>query len=64
MPLPRLPPELGRPVTTRTFSLEELVARSWGSEFRAPDHGIYTFNNGARRFDSTDQYTTGIYRRP
>lgn len=56
-----LDPKLGKQVTTRTFSLEELVSRAWGSEFRAPDHGIYVFNNGARRFDSTDQYTTGIY---
>lgn len=61
--MPRVPPQLGYPVTTRTYSLEELVIREWGSEFRAPDHGIYTFNSGLRKFDSTDQYTTGIYNR-
>lgn len=57
-------PKLGYQVSTRTWSLEELVARAWGSEFRAPDHGIYVFGNGVRKFDSTDQYNTGIYRRP
>lgn len=61
---PRLPASLGLPVTTRTFSLLEMVSRAWGSEYSAPDHGIYQFNNGARRFDSTDLGTTGIYRRP
>lgn len=62
MPLPPLNPDLGNQVTTRQFSLLEMVERSWGSEFRAPDHGIYEFSNG-RRFDSTDMGTTGIYRR-
>jgi len=61
MPLPPLNPALGRQVTSRDFSLLEMVERSWGSEFRAPDHGIYEFSNG-RRFDSTDMGTTGIYR--
>lgn len=56
-----IPPKLGYPVTTRTFSLLEMVARAWGSEFRAPDHGIYEFSNG-RKFDSTNMGTTGIYR--
>jgi hypothetical protein len=63
MPQP-LPPSLGRQVTTRTFSLSEMVSREWGSSFKAPDHGIYVFGNGVRRFDSTDIGTTGIYRRP
>ena len=49
-------------VTTRAFSLEELVSREWGASFRAPDHRIYVFSNG-RGFDSTDMGTTGIYRR-
>ena len=56
-------PFLGFPVSTRQFSLLEMVERSWGSEFRAPDHGIYQFSNG-RRFDSTDMGSTGIYRQP
>jgi hypothetical protein len=63
MPLPPLSPDLGAPVSSRQFSLLEMVERSWGSEFRAPDHGIYQFSNG-RRFDSTDMGTTGIYQRP
>lgn len=49
-------------VTTRAFSLEELVSREWGASFRAPDHRIYVFSNG-RAFDSTDMGTTGIYSR-
>ena len=40
-----------------------MVERAWGSEFAAPDHGIYQMSNG-RRFDSTDMGTTGIYRPP
>ena len=62
-PLPPLNPALGRQVTSRQFSLLEMVERAWGSEFSAPDHGVYQFSNG-RRFDSTDMGTTGIYRRP
>lgn len=50
----------GTKVTTRAFSLEEMVSREWGSSFRAPDHRIYEFTNG-RGFDSTDMGTTGIY---
>lgn len=60
---PKIPQSLGAPVTTRNFSLNEMVRRAWGSEFAAPDHGAYEFSNG-RRFDSTDLGTTGIYRRP
>ena len=51
---------LGYPVTTRQYNWNDLVQKSWGSEFRAPDHGTYEFSNG-RRFDSTDQGTTGVY---
>lgn len=64
MAVGRLPSSLGLPVSTRQFSLLEMVSRAWGSEFAAPDHGIYQFANGTRRFDSTDLGTTGIYRRP
>jgi hypothetical protein len=63
MALPPLNSKLGNQVSSRQFSLLEMVERAWGSEFRAPDHGIYTWSNG-RRFDSTDMGTTGIYRRP
>ena len=57
-----LPPTLGRQVTSRQFSLLEMVSREWGSSFRAPDHRIYNFP--MRAFDSTDIGTTGIYRPP
>lgn len=61
MPIP-IPVGLGKPVTSRTFSWKEFVVRQWGSEYAAPDHRIYQFSGG-RGFDSTDLYTTGIYRR-
>ncbi len=50
---------LGPKVTARTLNWEEMVRRSWGSEFSAPDHGIYEFTG--RDFDSTDRGQTGIY---
>lgn len=51
---------LGYKVTTSQRSWEDLCIRSWGSEWRAPDHGIYEFSNGAKR-DSTDMTNNGIY---
>jgi hypothetical protein len=51
---------LGNQVSTRTISWEEQVIRVWGSDFRAPDRGIYEFSGG-RKFDSTDRGNTGIY---
>lgn len=63
MPAPALDPDLGKPVTFRQFSWKDMVIRQWGSEYSAPDHGIYQWSNG-RSFDSTDLGTTGIYRRP
>jgi len=51
---------LGYKVTTRLLDLNQMVRRSWGSEFSAPDHGVYEFSNG-RKFDSTDRGVTGIY---
>jgi len=59
-----IPPSNGKPVTTRNFSLYEMVARAWGSEFKAPDHGVYQFGGGAIRKDSTDMTTNGFYRPP
>lgn len=47
-------------VTTRTTSWLDLAMRAWGSEFHAPDHGVYEFSYG-RKFDSTDMGRTGIY---
>jgi len=54
-----LNPKLGFPVSTRVFSLLEMVSREWGSEFRSPDHRIYRFTG--RDYDSTDLGFTGIY---
>jgi hypothetical protein len=51
---------LGYKVTTRQLDWNQMVRASWGSEFSAPDHGLYEFSNG-RKFDSTDRGTTGIY---
>ena len=56
-----IPVQNGKPVTSRTFSWKEMVIRQWGSEYSAPDHGVYQFSNG-RRFDSTDLGVTGIYQ--
>ena len=47
-------------VTTRTISILDMVQRSWGAEFLAPDHAAYTFGWG-RQFDSTDRGLTGLY---
>jgi len=51
---------LGFKVTTRLIDWSEQCRRAWGTEWNAPDHGIYEFANG-RKFDSTDRGTTGIY---
>jgi hypothetical protein len=56
-----VPPELGLPVTWRSFSFKDMVIRAWGSEYSAPDHGVYEWSNG-RRFDSTDRGYTGLYK--
>jgi len=53
---------LGYRVTTRQISFRDQVVRSWGDQWAAPDHKIYEFSNG-RSFDSTDQGSTGIYRK-
>lgn len=52
---------INMPVTTRTISFLDLAQRAWGSEFNAPDHDIYVFGQGARKFDSTDKSDEGIY---
>jgi hypothetical protein len=52
--------QLGYMVTTRQYSYADLVQKAWGSEFKAPDHGIYEFSRN-RKFDSTDMGDTGIY---
>ena len=55
-----IPAQLGSPVTTRTINWSDVVVRSWGGEFNAPDHNTYQFSNG-RGFDSTDRQNTGFY---
>jgi hypothetical protein len=60
MAAPPLNPTLGKPVSSRKFSWKDMVIRQWGTEFSAPDHGVYEWSNG-RRFDSTDMGNTGIY---
>ena len=52
---------LGYKVSYRTLSWMELVIREWGTEWGRPDTA-YEWSNG-RRFDCTDQYTSGIYTR-
>ena len=54
------PNNLGAKVTSRAISWLDLVTRSWGSEFRAPDRGVYEFSGG-RKYDSTDTNNTGLY---
>lgn len=51
---------LGYKVTTRLLDWNQMVRRAWGSEFSAPDHGVYEFSNG-RKFDSTDRGFHGFY---
>ncbi len=51
---------LGSKVTTRSISWRDIVIRAWGEDWRAPDRGAYEFSSG-RKFDSTDNGTTGIY---
>lgn len=58
-----VPASLGLPVSSRSFSFKEMAIRAWGSEWAAPDHRVYEFQNG-RGFDSTDRGFTGIYRQP
>lgn len=51
---------LGGKVSTRVIMWNELVQRSWGDEYKAPDRGVYEFTGG-RKFDSTDTGNTGLY---
>jgi hypothetical protein len=56
----RNPNNLGGKVVTRTYNWLDMATRAWGSEFRAPDKGMYEWSNG-RKFDSTDQSNSGVY---
>ena len=51
---------LGYKVTYRVLSWRELAVREWGAEWGRPDI-CYEFSNG-RTAESTDAYTSGIYR--
>ena len=51
---------LGARVVSRTYNFLDMAMRSWGSEYNAPDHGVYEFTGG-RKYDSTDLNDTGIY---
>ncbi len=50
------------PVTTRTGNYKDLVVKAHGKDWKKPET-VYQFSNG-RKFESTDQYETGIYRTP
>lgn len=52
---------LGGKVTTSVLTISDIVQRMWGTEFTAPDHGVYEFAGRSRKFDSTDRGRTGIY---
>lgn len=49
------------PVSFRTQDWASMVIEQWGPLWRAPDIA-YEFKND-RKFESTDQYTSGIYKR-
>lgn len=53
---------LGYQVTSRDFNFKSFAVLAWGDEWGQPDHDIYQWPYD-RDFDSTDQYTTGIYSR-
>lgn len=46
--------------TTRTIDYSAQVRRVWGDEWHKRET-VYEFSNG-RKFESTDQSTSGIYR--
>jgi hypothetical protein len=49
----------GYPVTTSTFTWEDLVAYT-DREYTKKDYYVYEFSDG-RQFDSTDHTDSGIY---
>lgn len=53
-------PNLGTKVHATTTSWSARVIQAWGTEWSAPDHGVYEFSQG-RKFDSTDKTNSGIY---
>lgn len=61
MSTPFIPVKNGKKVTTSQFSWEQMCIQAWGEEWNKPDTA-YEFSNGKKK-DSTDRYTTGIYRK-
>lgn len=61
MATPNIPQKNGSKVVSRTFDWRSMVVSQWGEEWNRPDTA-YVWSEG-RRFDCTDQYTSGIYRR-
>lgn len=53
------PDNLGYKVSRRSFSWQQLVRETWGSEWAERDV-VYRFSNGAERVD-TDNTLNGIY---
>lgn len=58
--MPNIPPENGKPVSFGTVNLAQIIRQLWGPQYYRPDTG-YEFSNG-RRFDASDQGTSGVYR--
>ena len=50
------------PPTQRIVDLKTLVVKAWGDDWLKPDV-VYVFSNG-RKFESSDQSTSGIYVPP
>jgi hypothetical protein len=53
------PKNLGHRVSSRDLNWADLCHKAWGSDFYAPDPGIYEFTG--RKYDSTDKGLTGLY---
>ena len=56
-----IPVGLGLPVSTRVIDYRQMVIEMWGPQWNMNDIA-YEFKND-RTFESTDRYTSGIYRR-
>lgn len=56
-----IPQSNGLPVTTRLFDWRQMVIAEWGEDWNKNDI-CYIFPGGNQK-ESTDRYTTGIYRR-
>ena len=52
---------LGAKVVSRLINWQQMAMQAWGSEYNAPDHGVYEFSNG-KKYDSTDMSQGGVYQ--